>query len=122
MNDWRTDEHYPGLLLVIAEKDFSRVGNCWMKGRLKVGDLILCMKHAGDCFWKYAIVENHFTLASTGRQGYLLVAASAFGAYTLGTPYEFQPTTREFHLLMAGETISLDSQADWATGVIGEVQ
>lgn len=107
---WRTGNHHPGLLLTISEKDFDRVGICWMAGRLKDGDLIMCIEHAGDCFWHYALVRHDFTLARTGRQGYELIIGSKFGAYVLGEPYEFQPSAREFHLLMAGEITSLESQ------------
>jgi hypothetical protein len=41
----------------INEPDKVRVGNCFMKDRLKEGDLVLCVKHSGDCFQDFQFVE-----------------------------------------------------------------
>jgi hypothetical protein len=86
-----------------------------MKGRLKDGDLAMCIKHSGDCFWYYQLVDNDFSfypqfdIDKKLRRGYRLIKESNFGAYTLGDAYEFQPTDREFHLLMAGERTALEA-------------
>jgi hypothetical protein len=107
---WSTGGHHPGLVLTLSENDLERVGNCWMRGRLRAGDVVMCMEHSGDCFWNYALLECF-------ANGYRLIAGSKFGAYTLGTPHEWQPTTREFHLLMAGESV-LTTQARPTQGTV----
>lgn len=106
---WRGD-HYPGLVLRVLEDDNRRVGQCWMRGRLKEGDIIMCLEHAGDCFYNYALVrpnksKNESIVTRDGKQVYQLIEGSRFGAYQLGTPHDWQPSTREFHLLMAGEMV-----------------
>lgn len=110
MNEWRSGGHYPGLILKISEKDFDRVGACWMKGRLKVNDLVMAIAHSGDCFWTYMLVDDRYTSAKNQRL-YFLIKESSFGAYVLGTHYTVQPSEREFHLLMAGEKIPLLDKA-----------
>jgi hypothetical protein len=107
MNDWRTGSHYPGLVLKLDSLDLSRVGNCWMKGRLHKDDLIICIGHSGDCFWTYELVDYGSHISVPGREGtypsYCRIPASSFGAYVLGSPHTEQPSIREFHLFMAGE-------------------
>ena len=107
---WRTAGHRVGLLVKVGAKDNSRVGHCWMRGRLLDGDLAMCVAHAGDCFWRYQLVEHGFTIGCTGRKGYKLLDGAKFGAYVLGEPLEWQPTEREMHLLLAGEMVSLDAE------------
>jgi hypothetical protein len=109
---WRDGGHYPGLLLELGERDFDRVGNCWLKSRLLVGDLALCLRHSGDAFWTYCLVNNRFTLVSDGKSGpgYQAILPAEFSAYVLGTPWKHQPNAREAHLLMAGEKIRLESE------------
>lgn len=119
-DNWRTDGHYPGLIVSIDETDFSRVGNCWMNGRLKKGDLAMVLSHSGDCFFDYALVATKFWINDGKeyrpdlpmRHGYRLIQESKFGAYTLGTTYKYQPTTREYHLLMAGETTTMEADQE----------
>lgn len=101
---------HTGELYVIRPEDFGRVGNCWMKGRLKDGDLIIATGHSGDCFWTYCLVE-HGSVNVEGRQLYKVIPESSFGAYVLGEPYPSQPTEREVHLLLAGESVPLDADA-----------
>lgn len=109
---WRDGGAYPGLIVQIRPQDFDRVGNFWMKGRLLDGDLAMVVQHSGDCFWTYQLVENHTVNGSTHKRGYRLLPKSEFGAYVLGEKYKFQPTTREMHLLMAGEYISMDADSE----------
>jgi hypothetical protein len=89
----------PGRLYILATEDLSRVGNCWMKGRLKVGDVILCIDHGGDYFNDYLLMDVRDSFIRA-------IVASEFGAYMLGTKLHWRPTKREFHLLCAGESIS----------------
>ena len=107
---WRTGGHRPGLVVLVGSGDLSRVGNCWMKGRLRQGDVAMCLQHRGDCFWDYALLRSspiEILVDSNDRFLYRLIRESEFGAYTLGTPYErWQPTEREYHLLLAGESVA----------------
>lgn len=109
---WRAGGAFHGQIVHIQQQDFDRVGNCWMKGRLLEGDLAMVIQHSGDCFWTYQLVEHHTVNGSTRKRGYRLIPESSFGAYVLGTPYEYQPTTREMHLLMAGEYISMEADSE----------
>ena len=123
MSAWRTDGHFPGLILVLAAQDMDRVGHCWMKGRLLVGDLVMCLSHAGDCFWRYCIVGHEHPLDPFSDHeyygdGYRLIRCTEFGSYTIGSRYKWQPNEREFHLLMAGERVTLESE----TAECGTVQ
>lgn len=69
-----------------------------MRGRLRRGDVVLCGKHSGDCFNTYILCE----VLGNGVRG---IPGSRFGAYTMGVPTGWQPTDREYHLLMAGEFV-----------------
>ena len=109
MRSWRGG-HHPGLVLRVLEDDNRRVGDCWMRGRLKHNDVIMCLEHAGDCFYNYVLVRpnknpNESIVNVDGKQVYQLIEGSRFGAYELGLPHTWQPTAREFHLLMAGEMV-----------------
>lgn len=115
MGEWRSGGHRPGLILVIGEQDLSRLGHVWMQGRLLVGDLIMCLRRSGDCFWQYCLVGHRhpldpFCSPECYGRGYRLMPFTEFGAYVLGTPYVYQPSEREFHLLMAGERIELSAE------------
>lgn len=101
---------HTGQLFTVRPEDFGRVGNCWMRGRLKEGDLIFSMGHSGDCFWTYCLVE-HDVFTVHGQGLYKLIPESSFGAYVLGELYPSQPTDREVHLLLAGEGIPLDADS-----------
>ena len=84
-----------------------------MRGRLKEGDLAMCTKLTGDCFWDYVLVRPNISpveshVGPTGKQVYKAILGSRFGAYTLGTPHTWQPTERQFHWLMAGESVEGD--------------
>jgi hypothetical protein len=83
-----------------------------MKGRLLDGDLAMAVRWSGDCFWYYRLIEfspnRRFGDGPyKGQCVYRLIAGSEFGAYVIGAPYELQPTDREKHLLLAGESIGL---------------
>lgn len=89
-----------------------------MRGRLLEGDVAMVVRHSGDSYYTYKLVNFGATAGDgryRGRCLYQLIDASAFGAYELGTPYAYQPTEREIHLLLAGESIALDAR-DAETG------
>ena len=114
--NWRTGDVKPGHLVKIDPTDFGRIGHCWMRGRLHDGDLAMAVSLSGDCFWTYMLVRHDYSIFHPATKfivpGYKLIKESSFGAYVMGTPYQFQPSEREFHLLMAGEDVSLQEEQD----------
>lgn len=107
---WRSGGHDVGTVVRLSEKDNGRVGYCWMRGRLKDGDLAVAVAHAGDCFWSYELLECVGFLGNSEQRGYRLIPGSKFGAYTLGQP-AVELTAREKHLLLAGESVPLEIKA-----------
>lgn len=87
-----------GQIYEIIEEDFHRVGDCWMKNRLLVGDLVLCHKHSGDHFYDYIVLKKF----DNGLRG---ICQSDFGAYSFHKESNITLAARDFHLLMAGEFI-----------------
>lgn len=98
MSNWRGGA-IEGALYRIGADDLDRVGSCWMKGRLKIGDLVLCIKHSGGCFYDYILVTEY---ANPSIQG---IPGSMFGAYTLGKK-EAELNYKDFHLVAAGESVA----------------
>lgn len=97
MNNWR-DGNSIGTLYTLEKNDLSRIGDCWLKGRLRAGDVILCVAHSGDCF-------NDYVLINPFLNGLNAILGSEFGAYVLGKKLNWQPSKKEYHLLMAGKTL-----------------
>lgn len=93
---WGHSAEVGKLYRVTTKSDLARVGSCWMNGRLHIGDVLLCTAHSGDHFYDYLLVEPG---------GNFVRVLTELSAYSLGTPMQWQPSKREFHLLMAGETI-----------------
>jgi hypothetical protein len=95
---WRNETGNGTLLVLNDPNDLERIGHCWMEGRLKLGDVVLCFDHSGDCFNDYILIE----VFHNGIRG---IPESKFGAYTLGTETKWQPSNKEYHLLLAGENV-----------------
>lgn len=113
MTNWRTGSVRRVDVYCLREADLDSVGHCWMKGRLRAGDLVTPIEHTGDCFWTYQLLEGGSWLRIGGRgpeveaaSAYRLCNGGTFGAYVMGVPHDEQPTSREWHLLMAGETVN----------------
>jgi hypothetical protein len=114
MNLWRSSQAV-GQVRVVGERDLNRVGNCWMQGRLRVGDVIAVLALSGDCFWTYQLLEggDHVSIPNgycpkTGRLqmisgAYRIAKGATFGAYEIGTLLDAQPTPREWLDLLEGE-------------------
>ncbi len=84
---------------IIEVTDPSRMGNCWLRGRIFKGDIAMVTSHSGDCFFQFILIERF-------ANGTKLHAKSEFGAYAgVGEPSKMQLTAREYHLLSAGEMI-----------------
>ena len=107
---WRPGGYHVGLIVQIEDPENERIGACWFAGRLRQGDRLLVTAHSGDCFWDYRL------LCSYGPDRVRLIETERISGYCLGKPHEKQPTTSEFHLLMAGEKTALTAQP-WPEGV-----
>jgi hypothetical protein len=85
-----------GSVFVLSEDDLSRVGSCWMRGRLRIGDVCMCIKHSGDCFNDYILLQMYDN-AIRGIPG------SEFGAYVFySDPLNWRPTPEEFDIIRVG--------------------
>lgn len=100
-----------GKLFRIQDPKTVRVGNCWMAGRLLAGDLILCVRHSGDCFETYVLVKEF----ENGLEG---IPGSEWGAYGHGDAIESktQVTADQATALSAGEFVKL-SVCDCGCGI-----
>lgn len=88
-----------GALYRLKKGDLTRVGHNWMAGRLKVGDVVMCLQQSGDCFYEYILIE----MSATRVKG---ITKSKFGSYTFGTQIGVKVLEgRDFHLVAAGEQI-----------------
>jgi hypothetical protein len=66
-----------------------RLGHTWARGRLREGDLLLCLEQAGDCFHNWLLLD-HRTGTMSGPDGeripalFLKSVPAPLGAYTMG--------------------------------------
>ncbi len=97
--DWGESATVGALYRVAREIDLMRVGDNWMKGRLRVGDLLLCMAHAGDHLYTYMLVEERLN----GLRGLVGVQ---FDALSLGVRSPWQPNPRQRMLLEEGSWVA----------------
>ena len=102
MNNWNEGNSI-GTMYVLEEKDLSRIGHSWMEGRLRAGDVVLCTAHSGDYFNDYILIDVY-------SNGINAILGASFGAYTMGTPTQWQPSAREYHLLLAGERVNINAR------------
>ena len=112
MRQWRGGAKV-GAVYDIGER--MSVGYCFMRGRIKDGDIAMVVAHSGDCFYTYQIIRTeNVTDGATGRRIYK-AEGPRFGAYAGGELHDWQPNDVEFHLLMAGERV-LGPKASWWKG------
>ena len=105
-----------GIYQLKTHKDVAtvneRMGICWMKDRLKRGDLLLCTKVAGDHYYSY-ILLTQYANAWKGIPG------SQFGAYNFGVDPVHKVDRETVELLAAGEsfhfekTVKIDCTPDF---------
>ncbi|MEE8577293.1 MAG: hypothetical protein V3T31_08550 [candidate division Zixibacteria bacterium] len=91
-----------GVIYILSEADNDRFGSHWFKGRIKDGDVVLCVAHTGDCFYDYKLIKVY------GNGLEVLDDSPRMCGYGLGIESEGELTSREFHLLMAGEFVKMD--------------
>ena len=110
----RGERHKHGLvgkLWRIKDPGSVRVGHCFLAGRLKAGDLFLCVAHSGDCFQDYMYVEE-FVNCLKGKPEW------EFGAYGIGDSDEVAIADGEFETLKTGGRVELASWK-WSDGTGG---
>lgn len=88
----------------------SRLGYTWAKGRLKRGDLAVVMRHAGDHFFYYMLLDH---APVKQHEGGVLVDAiriepvtTRFGSYTIGRTI-MRLTTEQLAMVIAGEGFTI---------------
>ena len=91
-----------GVIYILSEEDNDRFGSHWFKGRIKDGDVVLCTAHSGDCFYDYKLIHIY------GNGLELLDDSPRICGYGLGVESEAELTSREYHLLMAGEFVEMN--------------
>lgn len=100
-------QHHPrglvGNLWRIIDPESVRVGHCFLDGRLKKGDLFLCIKHSGDCFQDYMFIQE-YTNCLVGKPEW------QFGSYGIGNAKQVELTNREFGVLKLGGRIEREIQ------------
>lgn len=94
-------EGYLRHLFRLGDPDEVRIGHCFMRGRLRRGDLVLCLKHSGDCFQDYFAVEQCGG-SLKGLPGIRFGSYGVDGAEDLGRLSE-----RNAALLLAGERVQI---------------
>lgn len=92
-------QHHPhglvGNLWRIKDPGTIRIGDCFLRGRLRANDLFLCTKHSGDYFQDYMYVHEY----TNGLQG---VKEWSFGSYGIGDSVLVELNPGEFELLLQG--------------------
>ncbi len=103
-------QHHPhglvGKLWRIKDVGSVRIGNCFLAGRLKAGDLFLCVAHSGDCFQTYIYVEE-FSNCLIAKPEW------KFGSYGIGDSEEVSIADGEFETLKTGGRV--ERQTGWHT-------
>ena len=83
----------------------DRVGSCWARGRLKPGDIVLCDKLSGDCFYDFYLID--FTKYSKRKGVHMRLIPYPFGAYAMNATELRGLTARDYHLLRGGEQVEV---------------
>lgn len=87
-----------GSLWRIRDPKSVRVGDCFLAGRLKKGDLFLCVCHSGDCFQTYMYVEKYANRL-VGKP------ELNFGSYGIGDAEKIDITAEELEKLKKGDRV-----------------
>lgn len=83
VGQWRGGANV-GTVYMIENSDLSRVGCCWASNRLLPYDLLLCIRHSGDCFYDYLLIESTHYYGEK-RDRLEAMVARPICSYTLGT-------------------------------------
>lgn len=97
MRGWRNGNTARHIYRYNHEEHEHRIGHCpW---RPEDGDLCVCIEAAGDCFDNYVAMRQ--------RDDGMYEVVGEFGAYIFGESCG-ELSKRDFHLLQAGEPISVE--------------
>ena len=91
----RGQHHLHGLvgsIWRIKDPKSVRIGDCFLAGRLKKGDLFLCVGHSGDCFQDYIYVEEYENCLISKPEWRL-------GSYGMGDAERIEIADEEFEIL-----------------------
>lgn len=94
-----------GNLWRIKTPETVRIGHCFLKGRLKKGDLFLCIDHSGDCFQDYIFVEE-YSNCLIGKKEW------SFGSYGIGDSEKVELLPGEFEILKKGGRVEREMIQD----------
>ncbi len=83
----------------------DRVGHYWAKGRLKPGDIVLCDRLAGDCFYDFYLVD--FTKYENRQGVHMCLVMHPFGAYAMNAEELVGLTENDYFRLRAGEEVEV---------------
>lgn len=124
---WRKSGVKIGMVYQLRREDLGRIGNCWLAGRLRVRDLAVALRHSGDCFYDYQLIEGGRTkpgeevvqyVGDKKVLSYNVCHGGIFSAYALGRPYEEQPTRAELEALLSrGEHTPFSRKIDVAQAI-----
>lgn len=106
MNNWRDGGVDIGDMRVLNGAFEDRLGHCWARGRLKQGDILVAIRHSGDCFHDYLLLEPSVGSIDGKPTLFLRPIPVPFGAYTLGEPIGAL-NMMELGLAMAGKEFSI---------------
>lgn len=95
--------------LVIFDAAAGELTGGVMKNRVLPLDVGIVVREDVSVLY-FKIVEYGFFVGRTERRGYRVAPLPDFPCYGGYSDYAFQPTDREYHLLMAGETVTLSAQ------------
>ena len=100
-------QHHPhglvGNVWRIKDPKSVGVGDCFLDGRLKKGDLFICTGHSGDCFQDYMYIEEYANCL-IGKPEW------NFGSYGIGDAEKVNITTEEFGILKNGGRVERSNQ------------
>lgn len=99
----RSKPQKPGYMYRLDEFDLDKVGDCWAAGRLKAGDLLLCVDTIDDNNYAYLLIQEKVT--STSTIAIVMVDQRLYGE-SLGTA-EYALPDAAFNLLQWGSSIAL---------------
>jgi len=107
MGNWRDGGVDIGDLFVLNGEFEHRLGHGWARGRLKQGDVLVAIRHSGDCFHDYLLLDPSKIVSGGKTMLRLVPVATPFGSYTLGDPIGTLPQ-RQLGLALAGEEFMID--------------
>lgn len=107
MGEWRSGGVDAGDLVRLEGEFESRLGNGWARGRLRHGDLVVAVQHAGDSFFTYMLLD--VSRASVDGQPRLRIepVPAPFGAYTMGRTVG-RLTRAEMVEIQAGDGVTIE--------------